>query len=155
MADEKDKGLRYNAGKPRMSLRSPWADEGLAHVLTYGASKYALWNWAKGLSWGETLDSLERHLSAFKKGEELDEESGLPHIDHVAFNVMALSHFQKLGTGTDDRWVKNKPQETVKMKVVKKVRKEVDISPIEEKCHHPGWVGGAHSVWCKCAACDQ
>lgn len=128
-------GLRYGTdeGKPRFSLLSAWAQEGLARISTYGAKKYTKygqctctlslnhsatcesrkvinsgdWNWAKGLSWAETIDSLERHLNAFKKGEELDDGpggSGLPHIDHLQWNAMALSHFQKTSTGTDDRW---------------------------------------------------
>ncbi len=62
----KSAGLRYNKGKPRMGLSSPWAAEGTAEVLTYGEQKYASWNWAKGLSWSQTIDSLERHLAAFK-----------------------------------------------------------------------------------------
>lgn len=98
------KGDRYNEGKPRMSLVSPYAHEGLARVLTYGAKKYAAWNWTKGLSWGETIDSLERHLAEFKKGVWLDPESGLPHIDHALCNAMFLSHFEKTETGIDDRW---------------------------------------------------
>lgn len=101
-------GLRYNAGKVRMSLISPFAAEGLAAILTYGEKKYAAWNWAKGLKYSQTIDSLERHLAAFKKGEDLDPESGLPHIDHVAANVMFLSHFQKCDHyddgGFDDRF---------------------------------------------------
>lgn len=97
-------GFRLNAGKLRLSLSSPWADEGLAAVLTYGANKYVAHNYRKGLSWSETLDSLKRHLAAFIKGEDIDPESGLPHIDHIACNAHFLSHFQKLGTGVDDRW---------------------------------------------------
>ena len=99
-------GLRYNVGKPRFSLVSPWAHAGLAEVLTFGERKYAAYNWAKGLSWSQTVDSLERHLAAFKKGEDIDPDSGLPHLDHIACNAMFLSHFQKTGTGTDDRWKK-------------------------------------------------
>ncbi len=142
-------GARYNKGKPRHSLRSPWADEGLAKVFTAGAEKYTVWgecncsckvdpevpgwtqahtaecasrtiiskgewNWAKGLSWLETVDSLQRHLTAFLKGEELDNGpggTGLPHIDHVAWNAHALSHFQKTQTGTDDRWKRIVPED--------------------------------------------
>lgn len=125
-------GRRDNKGKPRHSLRSPYADEGLAMVFTRGAVKYTVfgkcdcaipadhtpscasfkvvesgdWNWAKGLSWSETLDSLERHLVEFKKGKLLDDGpggTGLPHIDQIAWNAHVLSHFQKTGTGTDDR----------------------------------------------------
>jgi len=107
-AAEPKSGLRYNAGKPRMDLISPWAAEGHAEVLTYGMKKYAAYNWAKGLSWSETVASLERHLAAFKKGEDIDRiedgGSGLPHIDHLQANAAFLSHFQKTKTGTDDRW---------------------------------------------------
>lgn len=96
-------------GKPRFSLLSVWATEGLAKVFTAGAKKYAAHNWAKGLSWSETIDSLERHLAAFKKGEELDDGpggTGLPHIDQVAWNAHVLSHFTKLSqyAAFDDRW---------------------------------------------------
>ncbi len=112
MAQKKDKGLRYNAGKPRPALISPWAAEGLAKVLLVGSQKYALWNWAKGLSWVETIDSLERHLIAFKKGEEIDPDTGLPHIDLLMANAMFLSHFQKLNSGTDDRWAPPKPKKS-------------------------------------------
>ncbi len=100
-------GMRANVGKRRMSLISPWALEGLADVLTFGEKKYAAWNWAKGLEWSKTLDSLERHLTAFKRGEDVDPESGLPHIDHVLTNCMFLSHMFRLGPtykGLDDRW---------------------------------------------------
>lgn len=41
-------------------------------------------------------------------GNDIDPESGLPHIDHIAANVMFLSHFQKCDTnndgGFDDRY---------------------------------------------------
>jgi hypothetical protein len=47
----------------------------------------------KGLSYSETLDSLHRHLMKIELGEELDDESGLHHIYHVATNVMFLAHF--------------------------------------------------------------
>lgn len=112
-------GARSNKGKPRFSLISSWATEGLARVLTYGAEKYTIRNeagkvvssgannWRKGLSWMETIDSLERHLAEFKKGNDRDsgpEGSGLPHIDLIACNVMFLSEFQKTNNGTDDRF---------------------------------------------------
>lgn len=102
-----DRGLRYNEDKPRHSLISAWAMRGLAAVLTFGAKRYAEHNWRKGLSWAETIDSLERHLEAFKRCEDLDDGpkgSGLPHIDHVLCNAMFLSEFFHLKRGTDDRW---------------------------------------------------
>lgn len=97
-------GQRDNSGKPRLDLISPWALEGLAQILTYGANKYAEHNWRAGLSWSQTVASLMRHLVAFMRGEDMDPESGLPHIDHVLCNAMFLSEFQKLNRGVDDRW---------------------------------------------------
>lgn len=99
-------GVRFNASKPRLSLVSPWAQEGLARVLTFGAQKYAAYNWAKGLSYSETIDSMERHIVALKRGEDIDPESGLPHIDHIQCNAMFLSHFMALPEyrAFDDRW---------------------------------------------------
>lgn len=99
-------GYRSNSGKLRLSLISPWAQEGLARVLTFGAQKYAAHNWAKGLSFSETIDSLERHLAALKRGEDIDPESKLPHVDHIQCNAMFLSHYMALPEyrAFDDRW---------------------------------------------------
>jgi len=97
-------GDRYNFGKPRVELLSSRALIGIASVLEFGARKYEEHNWRKGLSWSDTLGSTLRHLLRFMSGEDVDKESGLPHIDHVMTNAMFLSEMQKLGRGVDDRW---------------------------------------------------
>lgn len=91
----KGKGDRFNAGKPRMDLIDAQALEGLAHVLTFGAQKYAAHNWRKGLSFSETLGSMLRHIAAIQRGEMIDPESGQLHIDHIGCNWMFLSNFMK------------------------------------------------------------
>jgi hypothetical protein len=96
-------GLRYNSGKMRWSLISLHAAQELVHILEGGAVKYAPWNWANGLSWNETYDSLVRHLNKWFMGEERDPESGRLHLGHVFCNAMFLLHFAITGTGTDDR----------------------------------------------------
>lgn len=101
---ESPNGVKFDADKPMLDLISPRAEEGLGLVLTYGASKYRPHNWRKGLEWSRVVAALKRHLNAFERGEDLDPESGLPHIDHVMCNAMFLSEFQKTGTGTDDRY---------------------------------------------------
>lgn len=87
--------MRFNAGKPQLSyiLSCDIAMEGLTRVMEFGAQKYARDNWKKGLDPREIQDSLLRHLTAYHNGEVCDPESGLPHIDHVLFNAMALSTF--------------------------------------------------------------
>ena len=96
--------LRYNKGKLRPGLVSPWATEGIAAVLTDACTgpngeegKYPPRNWEKGLPAEQLIDSLERHLIALKKGEIFDACTGLPHIDHIATNAMFYSHFHHTG----------------------------------------------------------
>lgn len=97
-------GTKFDATKPRLDLVDFEAVEGLAKVLTFGAQKYAAHNWRGGLAYGRIISSLLRHLSAIQRGEDVDPESGLPHIDHVGCNWMFLSYFMKHRPDLDDRW---------------------------------------------------
>lgn len=97
-------GVRKDAGKIRMELIDPIAMEGLAKVLTFGAAKYADHNWAKGMKWSRVTGSLLRHLFKFISGEDYDEESGLPHIDHVLCNAMFLCNYFRKQRAHDDRF---------------------------------------------------
>ena len=96
-------GKKHDKSKVRMELLSGPALVGLSHVLTFGAQKYAVHNWRKGFDWSRLLGAAMRHLIAFQSGEDIDPESGLPHIDHLACCVMFLSEHQKVKLGTDDR----------------------------------------------------
>lgn len=104
-ASDKTGALRYNAGKFRPSLVPPALIEGCARGMTYGAQKYSDNNWRKGFNWTDVLDSLERHLLAFKQSEDLDEESGLHQLDLMACNLGMLMEFVKTGNGVDNRFV--------------------------------------------------
>jgi hypothetical protein len=96
-------GDRYNTGKRKWGLLSFKALEPLVKVLEFGASKYAPYNWAKGLSFTETFECLQRHVIAWYNGEDNDPETGHSHMAHVLCNAMFLMHFIVTGTGTDDR----------------------------------------------------
>jgi hypothetical protein len=97
-------GIRHNQNKLRFDLVSPVAIEKMAEVLTKGCEKYPENNWRKGLPWikGVTA-SIDRHLNAFKQGEDTDPESGLLHMAHIATNVMFLLEFYKTHPECDDR----------------------------------------------------
>ena len=97
-------GVKFDAAKPRMDLLSTPALEGLALVLTYGAAKYEAHNWRKGLDWSRLTAAALRHLLAFQGGEDIDPESGLPHVDHALCCLMFLSEATKVPHGKDDRW---------------------------------------------------
>jgi hypothetical protein len=83
-----DKALKFDAGKPQMSLLPADALESLGAVAAYGAKKYGVGNWLKngGMEWRRLYDAAFRHLLAFAKGEVNDPESGLPHMSHAAWN---------------------------------------------------------------------
>lgn len=96
--------MKFDGSKPRMDLIDPWALEGLASVLTFGAKKYAANNWRNGLGYSRVLAAMLRHISAIQRGEDIDPESSLPHIDHVGCCWMFLSNYMKTDPSQDDRW---------------------------------------------------
>ena len=82
---------------------SLWA---LGEVAGYGASKYTdTYNYLKGYPWSLNFNSVQRHLLLFWGGENLDPESGLPHLAHAAWQCLTLLSFMNHALGTDDRWV--------------------------------------------------
>lgn len=99
-----DGAIKYDGEKPRMDLLDPLALEGLATVLTFGAQKYAAHNWRKGIANTRLIAAMLRHLFAIMRGEDIDPESGLPHIDHVGCCWMFLSNNMKVRPEMDDRW---------------------------------------------------
>ncbi len=74
-----------------------------ADVFTYGAAKYASWNWAKGFQWSVPLACAARHLLSMIDGEVTDPESGKSHRGHVFCNVTMLLTFHETYREGDDR----------------------------------------------------
>jgi len=100
----KKQALKFDNGKPPCELLAPEALIGTAEVLAFGAKKYAAHNWRKGMPWSKVIGSLQRHSLAFQMGEDIDPESGLPHVDHLACEVMFLQVFYRLRKDLDDRY---------------------------------------------------
>lgn len=99
----KGSGARYNTGKPDFSLIPLSTMEDEARVWMYGQQKYAAWNWAKGMPWSAVFASLMRHMAAWQRGEEVDAESGLPHLAHAMCNLRMLTLYSKTYKEGDDR----------------------------------------------------
>jgi hypothetical protein len=99
-----EKGERRNEGKLRWNLISWAALVPLVQVLTFGADKYDDHNWKKGLSYTETIESLQRHLISFIEGEDNDKESKLSHVGHILCNAMFLSYMSIFRKDLDDRF---------------------------------------------------
>lgn len=97
------KALRYNQGKLPYELLPAYPVEVLVKVYQYGTNKYAPRNWEKGNEYSINYGALMRHLQKWWQGEDLDPESGLPHLAHVAWGTFALLEYERRGVGTDDR----------------------------------------------------
>lgn len=102
---ESEHGIRFNFGKLPMDLIPPDALIELAKVYKFGIEKgYPARNWEKGLSFRETYAALQRHAIAWLLKDDIDEESGINHLAHVAWNAFALLTYQLRGMDSlDDR----------------------------------------------------
>jgi hypothetical protein len=102
-------GRKYDAGKAPVAqgfvAYFAKAMVAIAQISEYGSKKYqsayADQNWRKvdGAE-GRYADALMRHLTAHLRGEELDPESGKPHLDHAGWGVMALIELREQNKGT-------------------------------------------------------
>jgi hypothetical protein len=96
-------GVKFDGGKLRMDLLPPDTLESLADILTLGADKYQERNWEQGMDWGRVYGATLRHLFRFWQGEDLDPESGKPHIHHALCNVTFLATYFNRKLGKDSR----------------------------------------------------
>ena len=96
-------GVKYDLGKPPLSLLPRAALEYEAQVMDFGAKKYGRDNWRLGMDHSRLLDACLRHVVAHVDGEDFDPESGLPHLAHARCCLGFLLHYCSHGVGTDDR----------------------------------------------------
>ncbi|HET7070135.1 MAG TPA: dATP/dGTP diphosphohydrolase domain-containing protein [Nocardioides sp.] len=75
----------------------------VSRVAGFGANKYAPFNYLKGYDWAHSFNAMQRHEMLFWAGEDVDAESGLPHMAHAAWHSLALISFAARGVGTDTR----------------------------------------------------
>lgn len=81
-----------STGKGRPDLISPFATTRLAKWYELGSFKYGDRNWEKGMPFSRYTASLERHVIAWKKGDQSED-----HLAAIAWNAFAIMHHQELG----------------------------------------------------------
>ena len=86
--------MKHDSGKCMVSLVDPAFTLGVGAILTFGAHKYAINNWQLVPDITRYKDAAYRHFLAYLSGELIDPESGLPHLDHLATNIMFLRYFE-------------------------------------------------------------
>jgi hypothetical protein len=67
----------------------------LANHYGRGAKKYDDDNWRRGYEWKKSYAAMQRHANAFWGGEDIDEETGTPHIIAVAWHAFTLFTFMQ------------------------------------------------------------
>lgn len=84
-------GVKFDQEKNRYDLIPPYALDAMVAVLTHGAAKYSPDNW-KYVEAGEAryFSAMMRHMWSYKRGEELDPDSGHSHLAHALCNLMFL-----------------------------------------------------------------
>lgn len=84
-------GRKFDGGKLRYGLLPPLALKATVDVLTFGAEKYEPDNWKHVPdSKRRYFDALQRHVWAWKEGEQIDPESGRHHLAHALCCLMFL-----------------------------------------------------------------
>jgi hypothetical protein len=100
-------GRKFDGGKLEYGLLPPKALEETVKVLTFGAQKYERDNWKKVPdSKRRYFDALQRHVWAWKNGEQIDAESGIHHLAHAMCCLMFLYEHDTIYS-LDNEKVKN------------------------------------------------
>jgi len=92
------------ATKTPLGLIPPHAMEQTAWVHKLGADKYGAWNWREtGVCASTYVNAILRHLNAWRDGEDLDPESGISHLAHIACSANILMDAEYCNKLQDDR----------------------------------------------------
>jgi hypothetical protein len=88
---EKIEGQKFDQGKPRWDLVQTQAIQEYVKALTYGAEKYSPHGWRKVHDkTNKYFAALQRHIWAWRMGENVDAESGLHPLAHAMCCVAIL-----------------------------------------------------------------
>lgn len=87
LARPADVGSKDDSGKARTDLLPVAALVEVSRVFEFGAGKYGEYNW-KGLSVSRLYGAALRHLFAWWRGQDDDDETGRSHLAHAACCVL-------------------------------------------------------------------
>jgi len=105
MADKKV-GNRFNDSKLRWRNFPLFLIRPLIEVGQQGEKKYGTFNFLKGQTVSNCLDSIMRHLDSFTDPDQddNDSESKVTHLGHIAWNSLVAAYMIKTRPDLDDRY---------------------------------------------------
>lgn len=84
-------GIKHDVDKLRYELLPVKPIEDIVRVLTFGSKKYKDDNWKHVKPFEDRYYAAAlRHITAWRKGEILDRETGLPHLAHATCCLVFL-----------------------------------------------------------------
>lgn len=90
--------------KARLDLVPPSLAISAAPAMALGAAKYGPYNWrTSAVKLSVYLGAIQRHLDAFRDGQDLDPESGYSHLGHAAAGLAIITDAAAIGMLIDDR----------------------------------------------------
>jgi hypothetical protein len=98
--------IKHDSDKPRLDLLSVDAQVAIAKIMTFGAKKYGDQNWRQGFAYSRLYAALQRHLTSWWNGDNLDSETGASHLHHAGCCLQMLIEHEIRNLGTDDRYYK-------------------------------------------------
>lgn len=102
--------------KPPLRLVPPALLLYVSRVMGLGAKKYGPYNWrteGQPVRYTVYLEAMLRHVLSALDGEEIDPESGQPHVAHAAACAAIILDAGSLGQLVDDRPAKGKAAELI------------------------------------------
>jgi hypothetical protein len=75
----------------------------LAKHYGIGGRKYGDNNWRLGYDWRLSFSAMMRHAWTFWRGEDIDEETGQPHLTAVAWHAFTLLEYSDIHPEFDSR----------------------------------------------------
>ena len=92
----RDQTIKMDDGKPRLSLMPRDIIYAIVRVREYGLTKYTDPESYKKVSIDRYKDAFLRHfMSYLDDSNSIDDESGLPHLWHAAWNIATLIELEK------------------------------------------------------------
>lgn len=97
---------KFDDDKLEWHLMPESALEQVMIVLQGGKHKYGEFNWidnADEVKYTRYMNALERHFKSFKKGQDIDPDSGSYELACVIANALFLLEYQIQNVGIDNR----------------------------------------------------
>lgn len=105
-----EEGLKFDADKPPLDLLTilpmeAWAAlSEVGQVLVHGRDKYSIDNWTLGMDWRRLIGASMRHIFAWARGEDKDDETQASHLAHAICGLLFLLTYEREGWGHDNRF---------------------------------------------------